>query len=162
MITIERAAPEDANEIRNVAYQSWRAAYRDILAAEAVDERFNSRYLNQDLRTRISSSNDFFFVARDNNKLVGFIHFGLYDIVSLLAGIYVIPNFWRRGIGTSLLRALDEELNLLGHAGYGCYVHERNEIGKAFFLKHGFVHTGHLRTDWVMIRELKLIATKHS
>jgi ribosomal protein S18 acetylase RimI-like enzyme len=69
-----------------------------------------------------------------------------------------MPDYHRQGIGTELIRRVEEELRAQSVSQYFCFVHSRNEIGKAFYLKHSFVHVPErdspAESDWCMEKTL--------
>jgi GNAT superfamily N-acetyltransferase len=85
-------------------------------------------------------------VARDARQVVAFCHFGEGRGPELYR-MYVLPSYWRQGIGARFVALMEDEWRARGVTEYFCYVHGRNEIGKAFYLKHGFVHAPERDTE---------------
>jgi GNAT superfamily N-acetyltransferase len=154
MITIERAVPEDADEIRDVAYQSWCAAYRDIFTLDFINEFFAQNWAQERLIGAIQTH--IFLVARDEERIVALAHAGTRDARTTLYRLYALPEYWRSGVGTRLLDALEADLREVGVDTYHCFVLRENEIGKRFYFKRGFVHTPEHDHDdeWYMLKKL--------
>jgi ribosomal protein S18 acetylase RimI-like enzyme len=78
-------------------------------------------------------------------EVVGHVSFGPARDADAPAGsaeiwaLYVRPDRQRRGIGTALLaKALEE----IGEADAYLWVLEDNQVGRAFYEKHGWTHDG--------------------
>jgi len=139
-LIFDRAREEDVPGIRHVAEASWRTTYRDIFAPEYIAEFLHRSYSIDGLMRSVRNQNAVFLVCRDGSRVVGFCHFGPGRHGSELYRMYVLPDYWRSGIGAQFVQMMEEEWWRQGVIEYYCYVHGQNEIGKAFYLKHGFVH----------------------
>ncbi|NJM40204.1 MAG: GNAT family N-acetyltransferase [Anaerolineae bacterium] len=82
-----------------------------------------------------------FDVAELDGKLVGFLMMQRNsDGLPAVWRFYVLPGLQRQGIGAALLARLEAHLRAYHEPRYALGVQKDNEIGKAFYLKHGFVH----------------------
>ena len=70
------------------------------------------------------------WVAENNGNLIGYL--ALHD--DWVAQLYVRPGFWRRGIGTALLRRAKERRP--DHLQLWCF--QVNTRARAFYEAHGF------------------------
>jgi GNAT superfamily N-acetyltransferase len=154
MITIERANAEDSDEIRDVAYQSWRAAYHDIFTLEFINDFFACNFTDERLVNAILS--DIFLVASDGDRIVALAHAGTRDSTTTLFRLYALPSYWRSGVGGKLLDALEAEFRTHNIDTYQCFVLSMNEIGKHFYLKRGFMRAPERDHDdeWCMVKKL--------
>ena len=154
MITIERARSEDADEIRDVAYQSWRAAYRDIFTLDFINDFFARNFTDERLVSAIL--NDIFLVARDGERIVALAHAGTRDSITTLYRLYALPDYWRSGVGGKLLDTLEATLTAHNVSQYQCFVQSKNEVGKQFYLKRGFTRAAESdhEDEWCMVKKL--------
>jgi ribosomal protein S18 acetylase RimI-like enzyme len=158
--TIEyRTAEErDIPWIQRTARASWQATYGDIFSAGFIANFLSRAYSRESLRAAIHSSCSVFLVARVGERVIGFCNFG--EAISgegqQLYRLYVDPSYWRHGIGGKLLEMMEERLREQGVSAYFCYVHGENEVGKAFYVKQGFVHDPARDADeeWFMLKRL--------
>jgi len=71
--------------------------------------------------------------------------------------LYLHPAMLGRGLATALLTRLERYCVANGAWACYCYVHKDNELGKRFYLRHGFVHLARKDTeeDWRMAKVVK-------
>lgn len=150
------AHESDAEQIGQAAAQSWRATYKDIFAPEFIERFLAINYSPESLRRSIQDPRSTFLVACSGMQIIGFCHFGYGQQGAELFRLYVIPTHWRLGIGKQLVHLMESRWVMQNVSEYFCYVHKRNEIGKAFYLKMGFVHDPIRDRDdeWYMRRQI--------
>jgi ribosomal protein S18 acetylase RimI-like enzyme len=140
VLTYQRAEESDVPDIQRVVAESWSVTYRDIFTPEFVADFLARSYSTEGLIRSVRNPGAIFLVAKDGSQIVGFCHYGIGRQGPELFRMYVLPGYWRSGAGTEFLRLLEAQLAERGVGEYFCYVHTRNEIGKAFYVKQGFVH----------------------
>jgi GNAT superfamily N-acetyltransferase len=155
-LVFERADERDAPGIQRVAAESWRATYKDIFADDVITSFLGWAYSTESLRRAIRNPRAVFLVVKDGDRVVGFCHFGEGRGPELYR-MYLLPDYWRRGIGTRFVALVKDEWRARGVSEYFCVVHGRNEIGKAFYLKHGFVHVPERDAEngWRMVKRIE-------
>ncbi len=155
-LAIGPAGDADVSEIRRVASVSWRTTYRDIFAREFIDRFLDDAYSLGGLRRAVDDPTHRFLVAKDARWVVGFCHYGPSPRGIQLYRMYVAPAYWRAALGGRFVALLDEDLRRRGVSEYYCFVHQRNEIAKAFYRKRGFVHetSRDEAEEWFMVRRL--------
>jgi ribosomal-protein-alanine N-acetyltransferase len=156
-LRIEPAREADVPEVRRVATVSWRTTYRDIFTLEFVERFLDEAYSLESLRRSIAHPEQRFLVAKDGRWVVGFCNYGPGAQGVQLYRVYVAPAYWRAGLGGRFIASMEDDLRRRGAAEYYCFVHEHNEIGKAFYLTHGFAHQAarDQSDEWCMVRRLK-------
>ncbi|MBN2693536.1 GNAT family N-acetyltransferase [bacterium] len=70
------------------------------------------------------------WVYEDNGSLIGFISM----LGNEIGGLFVLPNFHSKGVGTQLVNFIKEL-----HSELEVEVFEKNSIGRGFYKKYGFV-----------------------
>jgi ribosomal protein S18 acetylase RimI-like enzyme len=128
--TVREATPSVAPAVREIARESWHAAYDDILGAGRVAETVTDWYAVDDLERAITDASereDAVFVVADRSgpngecepDIVGFAHADVRvdapaapadTAVALLIRIYVRPSAWSEGVGTALLERVETAL----------------------------------------------------
>jgi GNAT superfamily N-acetyltransferase len=139
-VEIAQATEADIPGIQLAAAESWRAAYTGIFTPDFIEAFVGRAYSTESLRRVLHSSRSIFAVAREEGEVVGFSHAGYGPRNAELYRIYLRPAWWGSGAGELLLRRTEEWLRAEGYAGYGCYVHSRNQVGRRFYSKQGFRH----------------------
>ena len=116
MTTIRPATADAAAAIAHVQVETWRSAYRGIVAAEFLDS------LSEEVRTRrwreiIQHPEQIILLAEiEGHGAVGFANGGperdgREDYGGELYGLYVRPEWYGRGIGRRLLATVARWLN---------------------------------------------------
>ncbi|MCU4751602.1 GNAT family N-acetyltransferase [Halobacteria archaeon AArc-curdl1] len=145
--SIREADTGDAEAIQSVARKSWHAAYDDFLGADTVGAIIDEWYALESLRSSIRASEHHIFVAtkdsptREDSKLMGFVHGGPWadePRIGHLMRLYVRPDSWGRGIGTSLLERAETALEGDGYERIRLEVFAENSDGVEFYEARGY------------------------
>ncbi|RKD76046.1 ribosomal protein S18 acetylase RimI-like enzyme [Sinobaca qinghaiensis] len=136
-MNIRKMTEADIPKVQETAESSWREAYEGLIEKDAQDRFLEYAYSSQMLKMRLKRS--VFFVAEEEDVVSGFINvtYPNGDRESVLAALYVRPEYQRMGTGEALFRAcfdVLEEADVLT-----LNVEAENEKGTAFYKKHGFV-----------------------
>lgn len=160
-VTVRPLEAKDASAIRDAALEAWKYTYRDIFDLPFIENFVNRNYAPQAtlaLMPGIEAGSIFFHVAEYQSQVIGFCNIGVTDSVAEPYRIYVLPVYIGQGIGGRLLEQGEHFLAEKGIDRYFCYVHNRNEIGKRFYLRNGFQHVTEKDKDdeWYMEKRLPL------
>jgi GNAT superfamily N-acetyltransferase len=142
---VRDAVVADVPAIRAVARPAWHAVYDDPLGAATVDDLVDSWYEPATLRREVCD-NEPFVVAERAGGVVGFARGGRAreDEVATLSRLYVHPDEWGDGVGTALLGAVARRLPVA--TTLRAVALAANEVGHAFYDRHGFAHRGYRQT----------------
>jgi ribosomal protein S18 acetylase RimI-like enzyme len=143
-VTVRDATPDDAAAIRRVAQASWRDTYRDIFEPAFIEDFLNRNYSEAALAGAAESARrdeSAFLVAERDGTIVGYLHFGDGPRGPELSRIYADPAHYGTGVGSALLAELHRRIEGRVQA-YVLDVHSRNERGRAFYDRNGFVEAG--------------------
>lgn len=143
---IRPAVESDIRQIQDVAERSWRAAYDDILGEERIKQRIDSWYSDDAIRGKIESG-DTYLVATVQGKVIGYSIAEGSEGQGEIVGLYVDPDYWRREVGSSLLKRTQDELTRSGVDKIEVRVFAENEIAISFYEKHGFRHVETVDVD---------------
>ena len=142
-VTVRDARPEDAEAVARVATASWRDTYRDIFEPAFIDEFLATHYATDSLARAAerasAAENEHFLVAEREGEIVAYAHYGIGERGPELWRIYADPAHYGTGAGSALLDELEFRLDV---DGYVLDVHSRNERGRAFYERRGFVIVG--------------------
>lgn len=136
---VRPARPDEAERVRELGRAAWHAVYDDILGPETVDERIDNWWNADDLRSAITNPDHVFLVAEADGIVVGIVHAGPHPDGEqyVVPRLYVHPDDWCQGIGTTLL---DELVNRVqGETdSLQVVVLEGNDVGVGFYESYGF------------------------
>ena len=146
---VRRAEISDADEIARVHVETWQSCYRGQIPDEILDGLSISRRAEQ-WRSRLSAElhEGAVFVADDEQELVGFASCDVARGAHALEGageleaIYLRPDRWRSGVGTSLLAAAEDWLRKAGFATAMLWVLTANEGARRFYEAKGWTFDG--------------------
>jgi ribosomal protein S18 acetylase RimI-like enzyme len=136
MIIIEEPIPEDAGEMFFVQRQTWHESFIDYIDHEEIEGRFtDSPDRIEQIKEGIEDSkNRQYFIAKDDNKIVGFISLSKKsenEIVSL----YVLEQCQGQGIGSQLMQ---KGIKWFGEEDISIHVVQKNKKLQSFYKKFGF------------------------
>lgn len=145
--------PDDATAIREIARESWHAAYDPILGNETVTETIDQWYAVDDLEASIvearAREDAVFLIAEVADEPVGFAHAGPHrdrPSVASLNRIYVHPDWWGEGIGSALLARVEDSLRTEYNRLYLAVLAD-NDVGVSFYESAGFERIGTQDSD---------------
>lgn len=146
IVNIRLAVPTDAPDMAEIHMRSWEAAYSGIIPDHYIREKNTARPA---LWAKvITDSNDRHYIIKHKNISVGILAVApsrdddLDDDVYEVHGIYLHPDYYRKGIGT---QAMDFALNLAQQKdkkSMVLWVLKDNINSRSFYEKCGFAHDG--------------------
>ena len=142
---VRDASAADAEEIARVARASWTDTYRDIFEPDFIERFLGENYATQALAAAAERAEDddgqHFLVAERDGAVIAFAQYGEGRRGPELFRIYADPAHYGTGAGYALLTELHRRLS--GRVDtYVLDVHSRNERGRAFYERNGFVAVG--------------------
>ena len=144
-IAVRDATPGDAADIQRVARASWRDTYRDIFEPAFIEDFLARNYSEAALASAAEAAatrdRAAFLVAERDGEIVGYLDFGEGPRGPELFRIYADPAHYGTGVGSALLAELHRRIEGVVDT-YVLDVHSRNERGRAFYDRNGFVMVG--------------------
>ncbi len=154
-VVIERARPEDAEEIQTVFYKTWLATYPNEVSGVTVDDvheyyrdkltpegiKKSQRKIEEDSRME----NLRVFVAKINEKVAGVCIARILEDKNQLKAIYVLPEFQGKGIGSKLWNQVLTFIDQTKDTTVEVVTYNSNAI--EFYKRLGFEDTGRRWTD---------------
>lgn len=158
---IRTAGPDDATAIAQVHVASWRAIYRNQMPNELLDS------LDVENRVKrwsaiIASHPGETLVAEKDNRIVGFVNFGPdrdapTSSMGEIRAIYLLEEYWRKGLGSRMLDTTINELQLHSFASVMIWVLQSNNNAINFYQKHGLQKDGLTKTETIDGFELNAV-----
>lgn len=152
---IRTAQVGDAEALAAVQVRAWKVAYRGLISDTylddlTVDDRIGMWHeLLQDPPRRSAR-----LLAERSGCIAGYVLAGGegFDPAAdrgQIYAVYVAPEWWRMGVGGTLLSAGCRHLHEAGFAEAVLWVHEHNERARAFYSAVGWTADGAGRRDQV-------------
>jgi ribosomal protein S18 acetylase RimI-like enzyme len=147
--TVRPEEPADAEAVERVRVRGWQRGYAGMLPDEILNSLDVTAGADRRRRALEAAENPFTsLVAEHDGEIVGFVTFGPYRVKQSdqvdpafgeILAIYVDPDHWGRGAGTTLLHAALDELP---QSEVRLWVLEKNVAAQAFYRKHGLTPDG--------------------
>ncbi|AUS98388.1 GNAT family N-acetyltransferase [Clostridium thermosuccinogenes] len=147
MYKVRRADVNDAKALGEIHASSWKIAYKGIVPDSILDNI--SAYKRQKYFEKALSEGweeDFLIFADD--KAVGLMCIGRCrdedkdDTYGEIWGLYLLPEYWNKGIGSYFINWGLNELKNRGYKKVTLWVLEENLNARKFYEKMGFKHDG--------------------
>lgn len=131
----------DAPAIGEIHVRSWQAAYAGLIPAGFL-ARLSVSSRAASWARRIGDGDGQVLVIEDDGDVAGFAAFGPGQLYAL----YLLPEFWGRGLGRTLHDRVVDELS--GDSAV-LWVLATNERAKAFYVRQGWVDDGARQTETI-------------
>lgn len=161
---IRYANREDIQGLAKVYVRAWKAAYRGIVPSKFLDELSEEMWENSYRETLGKEGSPKAAVLIVNNEIAGVSSFGksrdldMPEDTGEIFSIYLIPEFWRIGLGTKLFEWVVKELKTSGFKRCVIGVLQKNTAARGFYLKNRCSEdTGSQKTYKIEGEELPLI-----
>jgi len=149
-VTIRLAVPADADDMAEIHMRSWEAAYKDIMPMAYIQEKNVTRPALW--RRVITDENTTEYVMQADGKTVGFIGVApprdedIGEDAYEVSGIYLHPDYYRRGIGTQAMAFAFDKARGLGKTVITLWVFAENTNAVKFYEKCGLTPDGKTKT----------------
>jgi len=135
-MNIRHAEPEDSEQIHDVALKSWKDTYIQILSEEAIEEVVEAWYDIDKLEEQVEDP--IFYVAEEDENLIGFVHASVEDSKATLHRIYLKPKYQGQGVGSKLYQKVEKDVRDKKADKIELEVLAENQKGVRFYQKQGF------------------------
>jgi RimJ/RimL family protein N-acetyltransferase len=152
-IHIRHATPPDAASLATAEIESWRAAYTGLMPSaflSGLSHAEKTESWRQTLLKHGAAGRKRVLVAVRDATAIGFVRVGCdtdKHEVGLVYLLYVLPEYWRHGMGSGLMRAAMDELRNLGTREAILWVLRDNQRARAFYEGLGWRPDGRRSTE---------------
>ncbi|MFZ0324545.1 MAG: GNAT family N-acetyltransferase, partial [Actinomycetes bacterium] len=136
---VRDAVVDDARAIAEIKVAGWRAAYRGLLPDSALDA-LDVEELTVDWARQIAVLQEpsGCLVVESDQVVLGYGVFGRYRWPELsqageVYAFYVDPTAWGRGLGRTLMTAVEARLEAAGFVDLALWVLQTNQAGRRFY-----------------------------
>lgn len=155
---IRRYRPsDDIDDVSRVYALSWKFGYRGIVPQDYLDGISCDRW-----SPFLIKDSDRLWLAVEGEEIVGATTFrglqeGPLDGWGEIISIYLLPRYFRKGVGTELLKRAIEELSSMGHRRVFLWVLRGNLRARGFYESNGFTCSGDVKVESIGGRNLEEI-----
>ncbi|WP_312354528.1 GNAT family N-acetyltransferase [Aminipila sp.] len=144
-MNIRKADRNDVKDISRIHALSWKKAYKGMLSQDYLDNLEEDFWVSA-FDNWITSKALTVQLIFDKNEPIGCIAYGksrdntLPDWAEIVS-IYVLPEYFGRGCGKSLLHYALSDLKTMGYDHVFLWVLDKNHQAQIFYKKNGFSET---------------------
>ena len=111
---IRKATLADARDIKSAHYHAWTTNYRGYAPDAYLDAM---KFDNETIQKMVHyMKEDEFYVAEENGQVIGFTELRYPDDKTVeIGGLYVHPDFQKRGAGSALMKKVCQMKQKLGY-----------------------------------------------
>ena len=147
-MNIRPTQAHDAPKLARVHVDSWRAAYRGLVP-ESYLQRFTYELREERFRQSLATNAEETYMVDLGAEIVGLLTLGAArdadvdaDRTGEIWGIYILPEYWRKGIGRRLVEEAERMLKSRGYEIAVLWVLEGNQQARQFYEAMGFTLDG--------------------
>ncbi len=131
---------DDTNEIQKVLFNTWLASYSDFIPMTDIQWYFNNYYSDINFARLFDDTNTTSYVAEIKKNIVGYarMKFNQEQKRCYLESLYVLPEFQGKGIGTDLLKIVEQNAQKHSYNQIWLGVMEQNIPSLEWYKKLGF------------------------
>ncbi|MDR2168192.1 MAG: GNAT family N-acetyltransferase [Clostridiales bacterium] len=150
---IHKVLHGDVHEYVVCHIASKQAALRGIVPDDILDDLSNTvEERVESIKTGLNEARWHYYYAAFDNKMIGRLIFGENDDetqpkTGLIASIYLLPEFWGRGLGRKMMDFAVEKLKSMGFRKVILWVIRENARARRFYESYGFAHDGAEKED---------------
>ena len=156
---IRIATTADFASIREVVYEVWPIAYRDMISQEQIRYMLDMMYSDESLQKQMVEEGCTFLVYEGDSSILGFASYSaIENKFYKLHKLYVYTTSQGKGIGKALLDEVKKRVAAHGGRAIELQVNKKN-IAQHFYLKQGFridrelvldIGNGFVMDDYIM------------
>ena len=166
MIQILSANSSDIPAIQAVASRAWAHTFKEILSDSQIAYMMQLMYSDESLKKQMEEDNHRYFLAKKDNKIVGYMsieHNYGNSRKTKIHKIYLLPEEQHKGIGKLLFSFAEEKANEANDTAIFLNVNKNNAGAIAFYHRVGFsivreevidIGNGFVMDDFVFEKEI--------
>lgn len=148
---------EEINTKGYVHYKSWQETYTGL-----IDDDYLKNITEEKCKVAAHNRTDNILVAKDGDKVIGFVGYGKYRDETLsdcgeVFAIYILAEYYGKKVGYELMNAAVEKLS--DYKSIAVWVLKGNERAIRFYERYGFRFDGGIQeiTLGTPVTELRMI-----
>ncbi len=151
--TLRWATPADVKAIAEVHVRSWRSTYKGLIPDGFLSGLSVAKHVKMWTKN-LQETSWRTLILEEEGQIIGFAGEGLArdeefsdGSTGEIHGIYLLEDYWDRGLGWMLMTRALKELEMEGYKDVRIWVLKENERARAFYEKMGFVVDGATKVE---------------
>ena len=162
-LQLQPLTADEVDAVSALARVVWQATYPPLISQAQIDAMLADRYAPARIRSQLDDPRQAWWIARQNQKLAGFVHAVLDGADCKLDKLYVHPDSQHRGIGAALVKVIEDWARQQQARRLWLQVNRGNTQAVAAYRKYGFhiiesrvfeIGHGFVMDDYVMEQPL--------
>ena len=164
-IRLDGMTNADFETVAQLGEMIWRSHYTSIISREQIDYMLSDRYTPDNLLPYLNASNRWLLLLRIADQAVGYFSHAFTNKPGEIKveQLYLLPEFQGRGLGSLMLRHIEDEARARNVGTLILQVNKLNAGAIAFYRKAGFIvreeavfyiGNGFVMDDYVMEKSL--------
>lgn len=143
---IRRVRPGDQSVLAHIQTESWKAAFKDIVAEDLLRKSTDLERATDMYRKLLEQQigNGYILEVEGNAHCIAWWDAArdadLKEHAELIC-IHSLPGNWRKGYGSKMMETVLRDVSAAGYQKTVLRVFEENERARRFYEAHGFVKT---------------------
>ncbi|MFN8575650.1 MAG: GNAT family N-acetyltransferase [Candidatus Sericytochromatia bacterium] len=146
MIEIFKIQVEDIKELQKVAKKTFYDTFHETNTEESMNKYLNTAFNEDKLREEILNPNSFFYSAKEDNKIIGYLKLNIFDAQTELKDInsieieriYILKDYHGKNVSNLLMTKSLELAKSKNKSFIWLGVEEKNIRAIKFYQKNGF------------------------
>lgn len=145
--TIERVKPGDEAALAYIQTESWKAAFRGILADDVLEQKTKLDRTTAMYRRLLEQNTGKGYLLHVEGKPHCIAWWDAARDADMpgyaeLICIHSLPDRWRQGFGSKMMEAVLRDMTVAGYRKVMLWVFEENRRARRFYERHGFTASG--------------------
>lgn len=137
-IIFRRGKESDAGEIGQLARKIWNQAYASIISQAQIDFMLEQGYERSRLKRELREGPEYWLLAIQRNTLIGFSSWSVEAGKAKLHKLYLDPDFHHQGLGSQLLRRVENLIFSEGLPEIHLQVNKQNRRAIRCYERNGY------------------------
>ena len=144
---IHLTTPDSLQTVRDIATVIWPETFKLILSADQITYMMQMMYAPEVMEKELADGYHFDAVCVDGIP-VGYMVYSAYDTATAkLHKLYLLSHYHSRGIGSAMLRHVENETRELGFKFLHLNVNKNNGKAIKAYLRNGFANIEAVKID---------------
>jgi len=141
LVRLDAMNAADIETVAQLGKIIWHTHYSSIISPKQIEYMLSNRYSPENLRFYLNSGDRWLVLLRIDERAVGYFSYALTGRKDEMKveQLYLLQEFQGRGLGSLMLRYVENEAHLRNISSLVLQVNKQNVSAIAFYRKAGFI-----------------------